>query len=71
LEFDDSLVIARGVDMRESPEEFFDVYRAECLRALESEAFEEALVELFAAFRADENVTAVEVLLEGWDWGRG
>jgi len=71
LEFDDGLIIARGVDMRESPEEFYLVHRAECLRILESEAFEQALEELFAAFRADENVTAVDALLDGWDWTLG
>ena len=71
LEFDDGLIIARGIDMRESPEEFYDVHRAACLRALESEAFEEALAELFAAFSAEENTAAVDALLDGWDFGFG
>ena len=52
-------------------EEFFYFYRAYSLRSMMNNAFEADLVELFAAFRADENVAAVESLLEDWDFGWG
>ena len=71
LTFDESLIIGRGIDMRESPEEYFYVYRTESLRALMGEEFERLLEEeLFAHFRADENVAAVEALLGRWEFGR-
>ena len=72
LEFEDGLIIARGVNMRESPEEYFDVFRASCLRALMSDEFEQTLEEeLFVQFQADENTAAVDALLNGWDWSWG
>jgi len=52
-------------------EEFFYFYRAYSLRTMMSSRFDEDLEELFAAFRADENVAAVEALLGSWDFGWG
>ena len=71
LELEHEVIVARGIDMRESKEEFYYVHRAYCLRTMMLPAFEADLQLLFAQFRADENVAAVESLLNGWNFGWG
>ena len=61
-------LVARGVDMRASREEFYYGYRADCLWKLRGAAYEAALKELCKGFRADENVAAVERLYREWKW---
>ena len=68
LEFPAYFLVAKGIDMKKSPEEYYRGYRASCLWALQGEAYDAALQELYKAFRADENVAAVERLLANWDW---
>jgi hypothetical protein len=59
-------LVARGVNMRESPEEFYNGYRSKCLQALKGEAFETQAAKLTEAFQADENTEAIEKLMAGW-----
>jgi len=61
-------LVARGVDMRESPEEFYDGYRADCLRVLKGGEYAAALKELCRHFRADENVAAMDKFYAEWKW---
>jgi len=68
LEFPGYFLVARGIDMKESPDEYYLAYRNSCLWALQGDAYEEALQGLYKAFRADENTAAVERLLAKWDW---
>ena len=68
LEFDDYFMVARGIDMKESTDEYYQAYRNSCLWALQGDAYEEALQGLYKTFRADENVGAVEQLLAKWKW---
>jgi len=71
LALDDEVIVARGVDMRESKESFYYVHRAYCLRTMMLPAFEADLQLLFSQFTADENVAAIESLLNNWDFGWG
>lgn len=68
LELDGFFLVARGVNMRNSPEEYYNVYRSTCLYALKGEAYAQALADLCKSFRADENVAAVNQLLDEWAW---
>jgi len=61
-------LVARGVNMREAPEEYYQGYRAECLKALKSGEFAAAIKELRGKFRADENVSAAQRLYKEWVW---
>ncbi|MCL2445731.1 MAG: hypothetical protein FWD06_03060 [Oscillospiraceae bacterium] len=71
LELDNEVIVAHGVDMRASKEEFYYMYRAYCLRTMMLPAFEADLQLLFAQFTADENVAAIESLLNGWNFSFG
>jgi len=71
LELEHEVIVARGIDMRQTPEEFYYVHRAYCLRTMMLPAFEADLMLLFSRFQADENVAAVEALLNGWDFSWG
>lgn len=68
IEMPDYLLVARGANMRLDEEEFYFRYRDDCLKALKAEDFEAALEELYAAFRTDENVQAVEEMLLDFRW---
>jgi len=68
LELDGCFLVATGVDMREAEEEYYLGYRADCLWALQGEAFARDLTELCKTFRADENAAAVEKLYREWKW---
>ena len=61
-------LVARKVDMRKSPEEYYHGYRGVCLWARRGGDFAKALKELCAKFRADENVAAVERFYKEWAW---
>ena len=61
-------LVARGVDMRASPEEFYFGRRADCLWKLKGAAYEATLKALCKGFRADENVEAVERVYREWTW---
>jgi len=61
-------LVAMGVNMWDSPEEYYEGYRAECLLALKGEEYAGTLRELCKGFRADENVGAVEKLYKEWEW---
>ena len=61
-------LVARGVDMRASPEEFYLGRRADCLWKLKGAAYEAALKELCKGFRADENAAEVERVYREWKW---
>jgi len=66
LDLQDFLLVATGVEMRGSEEEYYLRYRAACLWALQGEAYAEALQELCAQFRADENVAALGRFYKEW-----
>jgi len=61
-------LVAQGVNMRESPEEYYLVNRADCLRTLKGGEYAKALEELCAHFRADENVAAMDKFYREWKW---
>ena len=61
-------LVARGVNMRESPEEFYMGRRADCLWKLKGAAYEAALKEICKGFRADENAAEVERVYREWVW---
>ncbi|MCL2531415.1 MAG: hypothetical protein FWE40_04590 [Oscillospiraceae bacterium] len=71
LELEHEVIVAHGVDMREHKEEFYYMHRAYCLRTMMLPAFEADLQLLFAQFTADENVAAIESLLNNWDFSFG
>ncbi|MCL2105852.1 MAG: hypothetical protein FWH26_02140 [Oscillospiraceae bacterium] len=60
LEYPDFFLVAMGLNMRESREEYYLAYRDSCLRDLKYAAYEQTLEELFQSYRADENVAAVD-----------
>ena len=68
LEMPGLFLIAKGVNMRDAPEEYYQGYRADCLWALKGAEYEAALTALCEKFRADENVSEVEKLYKGWNW---
>jgi hypothetical protein len=59
-------LVARGVNMRESPEEYYLGHRADCLWKLKGTEYEAALKELCGKFRADENVEEMERFYQAW-----
>ncbi|MCL1953094.1 MAG: hypothetical protein FWF60_09745 [Oscillospiraceae bacterium] len=61
-------LVARGVDMRESPEEYYLDYRADCLWKLKGADYEAALKELCGKYRADENAAEMERFYQEWKW---
>ena len=61
-------VIGTGINMREAPERYYDLYRGECLRKLRGVEYEALLRALFAHYGADENVAEVERLLDKWPY---
>ena len=66
LDLQDFLLVATGVEMRESEDEYYRGYRAACLWALQGEAYAEAIKALCARFRADENVAALDKFYKEW-----
>jgi len=68
LDLDGFLLVATGVDMREAEDEYYRGYRADCLWKLRGEAYAEALKELCAMFRADENAAAMDKFYREWEW---
>ena len=66
LDLQDFLLVATGVEMRESEEEYYLRYRAACLWALQGEAYAQAVKELCAQFRADENVATLDKFYKEW-----
>ncbi|MCL2299921.1 MAG: hypothetical protein FWC27_07220 [Firmicutes bacterium] len=61
-------LVARGINMRESPEEHYLRYRADCLWKLKGALFEKELKAICGAYRADENVGAMEKFYGEWKW---
>ena len=61
-------LVARGVNMRESPEEFYLGSRADCLWKLKGAEYEKTLRELCAKFRADENTAQMDKFYREWKW---
>jgi len=61
-------LIGAGINMREAPEMYYALYRGDCLWKLRGVEYASLLGELFAHYHADENVTEVERLLNGWKW---
>lgn len=68
LEFPTFFLLARGVNMGESPEEYYFPQRAACLWELKKDEYALLLEDLAATYQADENEAAVEKLLAGWKW---
>jgi len=68
LDLEGFLLVATGVDMRDSEDEYYRGYRADCLWALQGEAYAKTMKELCAMFRADENAGAVERFYREWKW---
>jgi len=68
LDLEGFLLVATGIDMRESEDEYYLGYRSQCLWTLQGEAYAEALEELCAQYHADENVGAVDRLYREWAW---
>ena len=68
LDLDGFLLVATGVDMRESEDEYYRGYRASCLWALKGEEYTATLKELCAKFRADENAAAIDRFYREWKW---
>jgi hypothetical protein len=66
MEQPEFVMVARGVNMRTDEGQFYHSYRDVCMKALRWPDYEKALKELYAAFRADENIAAVERLVGEW-----
>ena len=68
LELEGFLLVATGIDMRESEDEYYLGYRSACLWTMQGEAYAKALEELCAQFHADENVGALDKFYREWNW---
>jgi hypothetical protein len=68
LEFAGFFLLARGVNMGDSPEEYYEPQRGDCLFEMRQDEYAGLLEELTGSYRADENEAAVEELLETWKW---
>lgn len=66
LELPGYVLVARGFNMRTDEESYYQGYRDACLRALKGGAFEANLQELYKAYRAEENVAAVDEVIRNW-----
>ena len=61
-------LVAKGVNMRDSKEEHYFRYRADCLWKLKGAQFEAELKKLCGGYRADENTGAMERFYRAWKW---
>ncbi len=68
LEFGGFFLLARGVNMGDSPEEYYLPQRSACLWEMRQAEYASLLKQLTATYRADENEAAVDALLEDWQW---
>jgi len=61
-------LVARGVNMRLSPEEFYLGRRADCLWKLKGGEYQAALKAICRNYRADENTAEMERFYREWKW---
>jgi hypothetical protein len=66
LEFPDFFLLARPINMRESPEEYYNGYREICLHEMKDAEFNALVDAMTATFRADENKEALNQLYADW-----
>ncbi|MDR2524775.1 MAG: hypothetical protein LBC83_01055 [Oscillospiraceae bacterium] len=68
LEFPGFYLLARGVDMGESPEEYYLLGREETLWEMRGAEYRSLLSDLKSSYHAEENVAAAKALLDAWEW---